>query len=129
MNKYQRLSTNDYKISTNSYVRKNQQIMQNKANFMRFSPENGDFTKNKPNQSQFWANIKGVKAKTNHGLSVVEWANFGLEKLFWSGPIKLPISKTDTHKAPIKCYIQAFRLILNRHYGIIGYKSSNVGGV
>jgi len=56
-------------ISTKEYVRKNQQIMQNKPNFMRFSPENADITKKqtqfKPNQSQFWANIKGGKAKTN----------------------------------------------------------------
>ena len=43
--------------------------MQNKPNFIHFSPENDDFTKKqsqfKPNQSQFWANIKGSKAKTN----------------------------------------------------------------
>ncbi len=52
---------------TKEYVRIYKQIMQNKPNFMRFSPENADITKKqtqfKPNQSQFWANIKGVKAK------------------------------------------------------------------
>jgi len=45
------------------------QIMQNKANFMRFSPENADFTKKqtqfKPNLSQFKANLTQFKAKTN----------------------------------------------------------------
>ncbi|MHC4242261.1 MAG: hypothetical protein ACYSU4_07660, partial [Planctomycetota bacterium] len=50
---YQRLFTNDYQISTNSYVRNYKQIMQNKPNFPHFSPENGDFvkkqTQNKPN--------------------------------------------------------------------------------
>ena len=55
--------------STNSYVRIYKQIMQNKPNFMRFSPENDDFTKkqsqNKPNLSQFKANSNPIKAKTN----------------------------------------------------------------
>ena len=42
-------------------------FMQNKPNFMRFSPENDDLTTKqtqyKAKQSQFWANIKGGKAK------------------------------------------------------------------
>jgi len=50
-------------------------IMQNKANFMRFSPENNDFTKKqtqfkpnltqfKPNLSQFKPNSKPIKANS-----------------------------------------------------------------
>jgi hypothetical protein len=48
-------------------VRQINLFLQNKPNFPHFSPKNEDFTKkqtqNKPNQSQFWANIKGGKAK------------------------------------------------------------------
>ena len=85
MTKYQRLFTNDYQISTNYYVRNYKLFMQNKANFrnetmnikldMTSSYKNlshwrGEKTKPiqsqfKPNQSQFWVNIKGGKAKTN----------------------------------------------------------------
>jgi len=57
MTKYQRLFTNDYQISTNSYVRIYKLFMQNKPNFPHFSPENDDLTKNKANsnpiQTQF----------------------------------------------------------------------------
>jgi hypothetical protein len=42
-------------------------FMQNKANFPYFSPGNEDYAKKqtqfKAKQTQFWANIKGVKAK------------------------------------------------------------------
>ena len=44
---------------TKDYVRKNKQIMQNKPNFMRFSPENADFTKK---QTQYKANF-GPKSR------------------------------------------------------------------
>ena len=54
------LFTNDYQISTKEYVRIYKLFMQNKANFMRFSPENADFTKKqtqfKPNLTQYKAN-------------------------------------------------------------------------
>ena len=47
--------------STKDYVRIYKLFMQNKANFMRYSPENDDFTKKqtqlKPIQSQFKANL------------------------------------------------------------------------
>ena len=44
-------------------------FLQNKPNFLHFSTKNNDKAKKqtqyKPNQSQFWPNIKGGKAKTN----------------------------------------------------------------
>jgi hypothetical protein len=49
---------------TKDYVRKNRQIMQNKANFMRFSPENANFTKK---QSQFKPNLTQYKANFRKG--------------------------------------------------------------
>jgi len=39
--------------------------MQNKPNFMRFSPENNDFTKNKANSNPIKANSKPIQPKTN----------------------------------------------------------------
>jgi len=52
-----RISSLGYIISTKDYVRIYKLFMQNKANFIRFSPENDDFTKKqtqlKPIQSQF----------------------------------------------------------------------------
>ncbi len=57
MSKCRRLLTNEYQISTKDYVRIYKLFMQNKANFIRFSPENDDFTKKqsqfKPKQTQF----------------------------------------------------------------------------
>jgi len=71
MTKYQRPFTNEYQISTKEYVRIYKLFMQNKANFVRFSPENPVFTKKqsqfnpiqtqlKPKQSQFKANLSSV---------------------------------------------------------------------
>ena len=69
MIKYQRLLTNDYQISTNSYVRIYKLFMQKKANFMRLSPEIAVFTKKqsqfKANLSQNKPNLTQFKAKTN----------------------------------------------------------------
>jgi len=64
-----RISSLCYINSTNSYVRNYKQIMQNKPNFPRFSPENEDYAKKqtqfKPNQSQFWPKNQGDKANSN----------------------------------------------------------------
>ena len=79
------------------------------------------FRKTNPIQTQskpIKANFNAKQTQTNPILS-----HFGREKLFWYGPIKLPISIPDAHKAAIKCLIAASRLNLNRHYGIIGHKS------
>ena len=50
-------------------VRQIHLFMQNKPNFPHFSPENEDYAKKqtqfKAKQSQFWADFKGSKAKTN----------------------------------------------------------------
>ncbi len=78
MAKYQRLFANEYQISTKDYVRIYKLFMQNKANFMRFSPENADFTKkqsqfkpnltqNKPNLSQNKANSKPICSELVEG--------------------------------------------------------------
>ena len=49
-------------ISTKEFVRIYKLFMQNKANFMRISPENADFSKK---QSQFKPNSNPIKPKTN----------------------------------------------------------------
>jgi hypothetical protein len=50
-------------------VRQIRLFMQNKSNFLHFSPENEDFDKKqtqfKPNQSQFWPKNRGSKANSN----------------------------------------------------------------
>ena len=45
MTKYQRPFTYDYQISTKDYVRIYKLFMQNKPNFIHFSPENDCFKK------------------------------------------------------------------------------------
>ena len=64
MAKYQRLFANEYQISTKDYVRIYKLFMQNKANFMRFSPENADFTKKQTQFKANKANSKPIKPKT-----------------------------------------------------------------
>ena len=57
MNKYQRLLTNDYQLSSNYNIFPIHSIMQNKPNFPYFSPGNEDYAKNKaktnPNKPNF----------------------------------------------------------------------------
>ena len=67
MTKYQRMLTNEYQISTKDYVRIYKLFMQNKANFVRFSPENADFTKKqtqfKPNKAKNKPNSKPIQTQ------------------------------------------------------------------
>ena len=85
MTKYQRFFTNDYQISTNSYVRIYQLFMQNKPkvkdaqinvnsiitmryekmNIWLFGKNKANQTQFKPNQSQFKPILRPIKAKTN----------------------------------------------------------------
>jgi len=57
------LFTNDYQISTNSYVRIYKLFMQNKPNFPHFSPKNDDFTKNKPNSNPIQTQFNPIQSQ------------------------------------------------------------------
>ena len=75
-------------ISTKDYVRIYKLFMQNKANFVRFSSENADFTKKqtqfKPNLSQFKPNLSQFKANLTR--------NKPNQSQFGEGPKRAPIS-------------------------------------
>ena len=63
-------------ISTNSYVRIYKQIMQNKPNFMRFSPENADFTKKQTQLKPIQTQLKPIQSQFNP-IQSQNKANFG----------------------------------------------------
>jgi len=71
--KYQIINRKDFlaklttlKGCTKEFVRIYKLFMQNKANFTRFSPENDDLTKNKPNLSQNKPNSKPIYRKAKN---------------------------------------------------------------
>ena len=116
---------------TKDYVRKNQQIMQNKANFMRFSPENADFTKkqsqfkpnlsqNKPNLSQYKANSKPIseRAKMNAFAWVrsfrMRYCDFLADFITLKGAYSNPLFSAIPHETEIYEIFQIFyRIILH----------------
>jgi hypothetical protein len=93
--------------------------MQNKPNFPHFSTENDDFTKKqtqfKPNQSQFWANIKGGKAKQT------QFIIFGFSaSLTIINALKLKISlKCKKQKRLIDALCRLIELLKKHRYLII----------
>jgi len=60
-----RISSLGYINSTNSYVRIYKPFMQNKANFVRFSPENACLTKNKANSNPIQSQLKPIQTQFN----------------------------------------------------------------
>jgi len=54
--------------------------MQNKPNFMSFSPENDDLTKNKPNLSQNKANSKPICRKGKIDANYEDICEYGQKK-------------------------------------------------
>ena len=103
--KYQRLFTNEYQISTKDYVRIYKLFMQNKANFVRVSPENADFTKKqtqfKPNLSQFKANLTQNKPNQSQFVERTKMNAFAWIRSFtivfvifsrYLPPLRVPIS-------------------------------------
>jgi hypothetical protein len=93
MTEHQRLFTNDYQISTNSYVRIYKQIMQNKPNFrndkMNICPyltmiyvkfrhltgwkNKANSNPIKPKQTQFKPNLSQFKANLSKGQKMLEF--------------------------------------------------------